>query len=298
MLIAKLKNQLGNQMFEYAVVKTIAQKKGYNFAFYIEPILEKYINDSDKKHGKNINDLFVLEEKGKEKLPDGYNYFNESIYRKDSNFFFQESYAVEDDTIMDGLFESLQYFNNDFRDLRKWFVFHQDTEVDAKIKIDNIRKRYHNRVIVSVHFRVGDDFMRMGLTMNKKYWYEAAESAVKQYGNPIFVCFYDKKNFIVENFLKHFECIDCRGSLIEDMCMISMCDAHIICNSTFSIISALLDKKKGKVFCPQKYPAFLSYRAPEDVMLKEWTAIPCSGRCLTSFVCMVFQYVKKYFFRG
>ena len=58
MIICKLSDQLGNQMFAYAAVKTIAKDKGYDFR-----VLSKYDNqflknDIDKKFVSNITTVF------------------------------------------------------------------------------------------------------------------------------------------------------------------------------------------------------------------------------------------------
>lgn len=56
MLVARIADQLGNQMFSYASVKTIAQHRQEPFGFVRE--WNDRINDSDRKYGNEIHTIF------------------------------------------------------------------------------------------------------------------------------------------------------------------------------------------------------------------------------------------------
>lgn len=58
MVIVKLADQLGNQMFAYASIKSMCIDKGYSFGYYRVPLAKKYINDSDKKYGNALPGYF------------------------------------------------------------------------------------------------------------------------------------------------------------------------------------------------------------------------------------------------
>ena len=55
MLVARIADQLGNQMFAYASVKTIAQHRQEPFGFVRE--WNDRINDSDRKYGNEIHTI-------------------------------------------------------------------------------------------------------------------------------------------------------------------------------------------------------------------------------------------------
>lgn len=133
-----------------------------------------------------------------------------------------------------------------------------------------------------MHFRVGRDYLIRGYRLKQLYWIDAAEYMKQELENPLFVCVYDKKTKFVEKFIKEYNALDMRGSLIEDMCTISMCDANIVCNSSFSVMSALLNKKAKIVVCPSKYPVEGGIYLPDHVFPKEWVRIGNGKRELLS----------------
>ena len=144
------------------------------------------------------------------------------------------------------------------------------------------------RPLISVHFRTGKDFTTHGYTLNSSYWIKAAKIAQDDFENPIFVCFYDKLGSEVERFTKTYKSVVLHGSLVEDMCTISKCDGHIICNSTFSIMAAFIDKKDSKTYCPSVYPIMLAYKNIDDYFLKAWKKVPARR----SIPAMFYNYLQ------
>lgn len=59
MIICKLSDQLGNQMFAYASVKSIALDKGYDFKILGEYNNQFLKNDTDKKYGNTLTSIFA-----------------------------------------------------------------------------------------------------------------------------------------------------------------------------------------------------------------------------------------------
>lgn len=69
MLVVNISDQLGNQMFAYAAIRTIAEQKGYDFGF-IRAHNDR-INDTDHKYGNEIHTIFPQTRQNfLEKLPD------------------------------------------------------------------------------------------------------------------------------------------------------------------------------------------------------------------------------------
>ena len=56
MLVGKIADQLGNQMFTYASLKTIARDRKEDF-YFIRAHNDR-INDSDKRYGNEIHTMF------------------------------------------------------------------------------------------------------------------------------------------------------------------------------------------------------------------------------------------------
>ena len=73
MLICKLSDQLGNQMFAYAAIKSIAKDKGYKFSVLNEYDNQFLKNDVDKKFGCNLLSIFEsIRNEIASEVPEGY----------------------------------------------------------------------------------------------------------------------------------------------------------------------------------------------------------------------------------
>ena len=101
MIDVQLCGRLGNQMFEYAVARSVAEKNGYNF--YIPPDL--WLGDG----------LFTCDMGVKD--GETTNWFHD----KENQPFQPDIFNVPDFTNLIGFFQSEKYFNRD--DVKKWFSY-------------------------------------------------------------------------------------------------------------------------------------------------------------------------------
>lgn len=174
---------------------------------------------------------------------------------------------------MNGHFISVKYFEKYYDKLSEWFLFPTDIYKQVQQKVLDIRKQFKNRTFISTHFRVGKDYTLGGFKLDYHYWKKAAKQMKNRYENPLFLLFYDKKNSDIRRFQKSFECLDVRSSFINDLCFMSLCDAHIICNSSFSIMGALLNSKESlDVIRPSVYPVSNGFY-PQDCFKEEWNVV-------------------------
>jgi len=274
MLIAKLSDQLGNQMFAYAAVKTIALDKGYNFSFFIHKKKGDIINDTDPKYGNQVDSIFQ-NIKGEliQSIPDDFKNFHEIVGRKCKTCYITAAVNISDGTIMNGHYICPRYFIHRINSVRQWFEFPHSVTRDVDLKLNKIKTQYPNRKLVSVHIRNAKDYRDGGYMLEKLFWTRAAIRIELLYQDPLFVVFYDQKTNLVTKFLRQFNAIEMRGTLVEDMYAISQCDVHVVCNSSFSIMAALLDSKSNsKVFCSSTCPIPGGYK-PLDVYPDEWEKI-------------------------
>lgn len=274
MIIAKLSDQLGNQMFAYAAVKTIALDKCLPFAFFIDKKEGDVLNDSDPKYGNRVDTIFKsLEEEVIIDIPSYSNFYQEIVSTFSSSAFCSEALNVQDNTIMAGHYISPLYFIHRIDKVREWFAFPFTITNKIDNKINIIREQNKNRVLVSVHFRNAEDYRNGGFMLKSRYWWDAAIKTESLFFNPLFIIFYDEKTELVTRFIKHFKGVEMRGTLVEDMYAITQCDHHIICNSSFSIMSALLDSKPmNMVIRPSKFPVPGGY-IPTDIYFCDWMSI-------------------------
>lgn len=194
MIVAKIADQLGNQMFTYASVKTIAQDRKEEFRFIRET--SSRINDSDSKYGNEIYTIFPhIREELLDTLPDRITNRYEEPPLQNSQTGFQESaLQVPENTLMIGHYISYRYFSHNLENVRAWFSFPDDVEGPVLKELKDLRKQYPGRPFVATHFRVGDDYLRQGFRLQDQYWFSAAEAVIKSSEqSPLFLVFYDKK---------------------------------------------------------------------------------------------------------
>lgn len=256
MLVCQLSDQLGNQMFAYATIKTIALDKGY--VFKVMPQLDNQFlkNDTDNKYGNTIISVFsAIQKEVVENLPCGYAVYQEK--RNSNSSVLQEVIDVKDNTLMKGHYIAPRYFMHRLSEVQKWFSLPEDIVKKSSTTYQRIKDKYpEGTKFCSVHFRNALDYRVKGFMLSKNYWYKAANKVLEDKGkSTVFIVFYDKKTALVERFIKKFQCETSHNSLFVDFDMIANCDYHIICNSSYSMMSALMDKKSiDNIYCPSVWP--------------------------------------------
>lgn len=112
--------------------------------------------------------------------------------------------------------------------------------------------------------------------LNKNYWYNAANEILKkndENGSIVFLIFYDKLTPLVKSFSKRYTSVLIHNSLLVDFEMISLCNYHIVCNSSFSIMAALMDPNtEFNTLCPSIWP-LQDGLYPNDVYHEKWVKI-------------------------
>lgn len=294
MLVIKITSLLANQMFAYASAKAIALDNGYEFK-YIHAhagIAESRNSSYDKKFGKDFDTIFKIpacEEVAE--IPQAIRtVHNEDIYiRKYNSFFHDEVRHVEDNTLLLGHYICPQYFYHRLDEVQKWFAFPDEIEKKVTNEIKEIRSKIGCDRLISVHFRVGTDYKNYGYLICDDYWLNAGERMLERVGkDATFLVFYDRKTKAVEKFIQRFKCIKCHGSLVHDMCAMTKCDGHILSNSTFSMMGALLNKNNPKdVIRPSKYPIG-PFNLQNNSFWDDWDIVE-SKRDKFSWLCGLLQ---------
>lgn len=287
MIIAYLTDQLGNQMFTYASVKCMALRKGYGFGFHrIKPAYG--LNSSHAQYGAGIREIFALpDEESVCDIPGDYGEYYERPVgdRKRPDYSELVLSEIYDNCVLKGHFATTVFFSDRLDLVRSWFSFPQEIKEYASDYVNGLRTNNPGRVIVSVHFRVGKDYVRNGYKLSRSYWDDASDYVISHFaksGTDVkFVVLYDTKTKEVDRYIKKYHADHLHGSMIEDMCIISKCDGNIICNSTFSSMSALLNSGSALTVCPTRFPSEAG-DYPMSIFLPEWTRIGTGRRSVLS----------------
>lgn len=190
-------------------------------------------------------------------------------------------------TQLHGYFQSDKYFSKN-----KSKVISLFTEYKKEIQFDLDKKFPSGKETISIHVRRAD-YLRLqhAHVVQPEQYYEDALKAMSNklgYKNDIeqmnkdyrFVIFSDDIEWCQTESKTFSKLKDVhfmgRNSAIEDMYLMSMCDHHIIANSTFSWWGSYLNEKKNVTVVAPKAWFALGYKKPEewqDIYCKDWIRV-------------------------
>lgn len=247
--------RLGNQMFQYAAAFAIAKEKKYILGM-------PYNNRSEDEHQDFcMRDCFPYLSATNCHGKVFKNKFNEIGFGFDANI-----NQIEDDTDLYGYFQSPKYFDRYKSEIKKEFTFRY--EIIAKAK--NIKLNFQQETI-ALHLRLGD------YTWKTHYhpicgveYYRHALLKIPDIKNKQILLFSDDI-VAAQKLLINFDTNPIiTNNKYVDLCIMTMCDYHVIANSTFSWWAAYLSRSK-MIFAPKNWFGKNS-DAPQD-----WKDIYCDG---------------------
>lgn len=287
MIIVRIWEGLGNQMFQYAYARALMEK-GEDVRLDLEKAYEEtfetYRNNAVRKNSIQNFRISVppidLEEYKKYK----YLYRNTWIrkiifwlgkhslwkyrfYEESVQGYSERSAGLRGNYYVKGWFQSERYFKEIRAVLLKEYL------PEKKIRISKeLREALKDPESVSLHIRRGD-YVRINLALSIIY-YEKAVRYIKQiYKNPLFMIFSDdldwvKKNMkITERYIYVNE--DRKLKDYEELMIMSRCKSNIISNSTFSWWAAWLNQNRDKtVIAPKKW-----IKGQGNIVPEEWTVL-------------------------
>jgi hypothetical protein len=292
---------LGNQMFQYAAGKALAERHGVPLALdlsgFRNDALRSFLLDrlsvpeadlasiSKTGAGKPANYFVrslwkqridrVLGRAGLPKLASSANQYREPHFHYDPAF-----EGLGPRTSLFGYFQSERYFDSIAERLRGWLLPREPFGAAAAEMLGRIER---SRLPVSVHVRRGD-YLNPGTAefhgiLGEPYYRQAIDRIEAALGEGIdFFVFSDDAaaaeqvlNFVPKSRLNHV-----RGDPErpwEDMALMARCRHHVIANSSFSWWGAWLNRSPDKVVvAPRAWfaPAELRLRNTSDLYPSDW----------------------------
>ena len=239
--------QLGNQMFQVAALRGIAANRGYNYCF---PVHDHVVVDNlGNKLRVDIQNVFTLQNVN----PLNIQFIDpERPVMNEDGFHFNEGVFNECPDWVDlrGFFQTEKYFVHVGDMIREMFTFRPDIIDPARQMVEGL-----NKTPVALHIRRGDFLRNSGNHNNLSLeWYANALNKFDLRGRQVAIFSDDpawcKKQELFEGddtFL-----ISEGNSHYTDLAMMSLCDGHIIANSTFSWWGAWLANSQ-EVIAPAKW---------------------------------------------
>ena len=273
--------RLGNQMFQYAFIRGMSKRYGYDFI----------IPDANANRFDNYGlfDCFKLEgcKTGEGSYP--------TLECRDTAFNQKFLDDCSDNTNYSGVFQTEKYFANATEELRKDFTFHKEILDPCQEFIDNVgdaiflHVRRGNSNLVGNRgekwsYQMLQDYHPL---MKKEYYLEALShfdesKKVIVLSDTIDWC--KKQDWLQDDrFLfsdSSYEVFDDGASVpYIDLCLMSLCSGGIIANSSMSWWGAWLQNDTGKIIAPNPWYGAKAYNygnaelCDADLIPERWTKL-------------------------
>jgi len=237
--------RLGNQMFQYAGLKGIAIHRGY---WYSMP------------SNTSLNECFKIPET----LPNNNSRIvNVERYEFDEEFFNN----CPDDVDISGYFQTEKYFQHIEDQIRQDFTF-----CDRIYKVSSHYRKnvFPNTELISLHIRRGDYLTDSNFESLSLDYYHESLSLMPDI--PVMI-FSDDPEWCTQHFDNKKFTVSLTNNPYIDLCLMSLCDYHIIANSSFSWWGSWLAKSK-KTIAPKKWFCNeFSHWNTQDLYRSHWTTI-------------------------
>jgi hypothetical protein len=246
---------LGNQMFQYAFVKSMSIK--HSRSFYIPPksVFGKYYY---QKLFSNIDECFDIKcNRSMTEFPS----VTERFFHFDDELF---ENPPEHDVNYVGFFQSEKYFKNIESELRTDFTFKDDILNTCK----EVMSEYDQ--VIGIHIRRNDFLTNPNHPVQPNSYYE---KALSEFDDHLTVMvFSDDPEWCIRQ--KIFESdrfmVSETNDAYIDLCLLSLCSHHIICNSTFSWWGAWLADSKNVIAPKAWFSGDCKDHNTKDLYLKDW----------------------------
>lgn len=275
MIIANLNGGLGNQMFQYANAKAVAVRKGVNF------LVDTSLYEKNRMHhGFELGKIFKLPvsvaTKADLKQVLGYlqsplphrilarlplpKTFSKKFITEPHFEYWDGLLNCPNEAYLFGYWQSERYFLDCEADIRREFTF-QPFQDQSNIEL--AQKIQDSQCAVSVHVRRGDFVNNPKANayhgaLSPSYYSDALAHLARTL--PTMECFlfsddikWVKENLDLGAFKVHFVSHNMGIYSYQDMALMSLCDHHVIANSSFSWWGAWLNASQDKIVIAPKY---------------------------------------------
>jgi hypothetical protein len=235
--------RLGNQMFQYASLKGIAKSRGYEFSIPSRDNFGK-VDTNVRTADLNLYDVFDLETKNtiglipNIKLSERKHDFDEELFIN-----------CPDNVDLFGYYQTEKYFKHIEDEIRADFTFSEELLTDCS---EFFNSNFSGTKVISLHVRRGDYVTNPNHPVQTLEYYKEALDKFPD-DLPVLVFSDDFGWCDEQEFFEGERFYLSEGSASDaDLCMMSLCNYHIIANSSFSWWGAWLAKSE-KVIAPKNW---------------------------------------------
>lgn len=297
MIIVSLFGGLGNQLFQYACGKTVADKLGVELYLDTTLLMDKTLRKNFTNREFELN-LFNVDAKIAEiseirkyvpnlfntpkwyhqifrirRFFNGRSLFIERVWQRHT--YIPSIENVKDNTYLYGYFQTEKFFEKNRKQLLNSIQLNSNIAIDKENQ--KIISQIQNEESVSIHVRRGDYADSRFILLEMDYYLKAIEKIKKNISNPTFYIFSND----VEWVKNYFSNLDIQLEIIDinrgeksflDLILMSKCKHNIIANSSFSWWGAWLNQNSEKIIiAPQNW--YKNISEGKDLIPDEWNKI-------------------------
>jgi hypothetical protein len=233
--------RLGNQMFQYAALRGIAEKYGYEYCLPPTEFVGRF-DPNCATSDVNIFQCFKLSDAPKLILDAPQ--LEETCFERDETIWNN----CPDNVSLFGYFQSPKYFENLEQQIRNDFTFIDEVKDSCSIQF---MSEYCNTSVISLHIRRGD---YLKYTHHPVPLIEYYQEALNLFPKLPVIVFSDDTEWCEQQklFASDRFSISKLNNTAIDLCLQTFCDYHIIANSSFSWWGAWLAGSKN-VIAPKNW---------------------------------------------
>lgn len=293
MIITELQGGLGNQLFQYAMARALAEKHKakllINLVTFQEDVLRNYELSHFNIHESFIDGKQVLLVPRHSNFKKKFKLWVKSILLQkkcitlvtEQQFNFDKTMLnLPDNLYLRGYWQAEKYFKDIAPIIQKEFTL-KKTLTEASQLVSS-RIKASSKPSVSIHIRRGDyvtnpDVNATHGICSLDYYYMAVDYLQKKLGVLDLFIFSDDRDWVKAHldfnhsmtFVDHNDA----QTAYEDMYLMSLCQHNIIANSSFSWWGAWLNSNLNKiVIAPQKWFELSSIKA-DDICPESWVRL-------------------------
>ena len=267
MIIVRLRGGLGNQLFQYAAGKALAEHHRTELALdlytyskhpYRKFELSKFNIDAREATRAEVHRFtgsnFVVRYLNKRE-----NYFRcPNVFAQPHYHSYEDFLSLPADLYLSGYWQSEKYFSSISSLIAKQFTSKEPLDT----KNNSLQNKMRSENSVSLHVRRGDysstaSYSSFFGLLSQEYYERAIAEISAVVDNPVFYFFSDDPEWCRKTFMGlkvEFTDHNKGEEAYKDMLLMSACRHNIIANSTFSWWGAWLNDHVGKkVIAPQQW---------------------------------------------
>jgi hypothetical protein len=254
--------RLGNQMFQYASLKGIASKRGYDFCIPSKELFgfkDANVRSSDC----SIFDCFNLSDVHQEIIQ------QQILQEKDFSFDKQLLRNCPNNVDLFGYYQSEKYFKHIEDDIRNDFTFNKDVQELSLEFFEN----FENNKVISLHIRRGDYVLNPNHPVQTLEYYK---KSLEYFDDrlPVLVFSDDAEWCKQQELFDSDRFMISEGNATDfDLCLMTLCKYHIIANSSYSWWGSWLAKSE-KTIAPKNWFGgdCINYNT-QDLYCSNWIVI-------------------------